>query len=290
MKLLAPFLLLSFAFAQTIDDANKQLAASDWSDAQKSFSALTRSTPDSGAAWAGLGESELQLKHFDAASAAFGKAVDLKFRPGLNRMNQVRVLAARGDRAGIVSAVRAAANQLASGFVRTFVLSSSEFEPLLKDSEFKKLVDEELRPCRKPEFRQFDFWVGDWRVFDPAEKQQLGRNLVTLEQDGCLIVEHWTAATGGQTGSSFNYFDIRDNKWHQLYIDNSGNAGAFPELSGSLVEGKIVMLTATTNGQQSRWSWYPLDATGKKVRQMAEQTTDGGKTWSITWDSTYIQN
>src|SRR6185436_1865350 len=120
-----------------------------------------------------------------------------------------------------------------------------------------------------------------WKVFDPTEKQQLGRNLVTLEQDGCLVIEHWTAGTGGQTGSSFNYFDIRDHKWHQLYIDNSGNAGAFPELSGSLTDGKIVMLTANTNGAQSRWTWYPLDGTGKKVRQMAEQTTDAGKTWTI---------
>ena len=290
MKLLVSLLLCSLAMAQTLDDANKQLAASDWSAAQKSFSSLTRSTPESGAAWAGLGEAELQLKHFDAARSAFAKAVDLKFRPGLNRMNQVRIIAAQGDKAGVISALRAAANQGATGFVRTFVLSSSEFEPLLQDAEFKTLVDVELRPCRNPEYHHFDFWIGDWKVFDPAEKQLLGKNLVTREQDGCLLVEHWSASTGGQTGSSFNYFDIRDHKWHQLYIDNSGNAGAFPELSGSLLDGKIVMLTANNNGTQSRWTWYPLDSSGKKVRQMAEQTTDGGKTWSITWDSVYVKN
>ena len=43
--------------------------------------------------------------------------------------------------------------------------------------------------CDKPEFRQFDFWVGDWDV--TVGGHQAGTNQVTLEEDGCVIHEHW---------------------------------------------------------------------------------------------------
>jgi hypothetical protein len=46
-------------------------------------------------------------------------------------------------------------------------------------------------------------------------------NVVTLEQDGCLLVEHWTASSGGPTVTSSNYYDVQGKKWHRLYLDNS---------------------------------------------------------------------
>ncbi len=113
----------------------------------------------------------------------------------------------------------------------------------------------------------------------------VGYNLVTLEQDGCLLIEHWTASTGGQTGTSFNY-DVRDKKWHQLYLDNSWKCWRVPVMAGDLAA-QMVLLTDDTKSPLSRWTWYVL-APGK-VRQMAEQSTDGGKTWTIGWDSVYIK-
>jgi hypothetical protein len=141
--------------------------------------------------------------------------------------------------------------------------------------------------CQSPEFRKFDFWVGDWDVHSPNGGPTVGRNLVTIEQDGCLIIEHWTASSGGQTGTSFNYYDVRDQKWHQLYLDNSGNAGAFPAMAGNFVEGKMVLVSDENQNPVSRWTWYVLEP--GKVRQMAEQSTDGEKTWKIIWDSVYLK-
>ena len=143
---------------------------------------------------------------------------------------------------------------------------------------------QKVAPCRASEYRQFDFWVGDWDVHSPGGPS-VGHNLVTLEQDGCLIVEHWTSLTGGNTGTSFNYFDVRDKKWHQLYIDNSGNAGNFPAMAGNFVDGKMTLITDETQTAVFRWTWYQLGS--GKVRQMAEQSNDGQKTWKIIWDSQY---
>ena len=139
--------------------------------------------------------------------------------------------------------------------------------------------------CSAPEYRKFDFWIGDWDVF--ANDKPAGRNLVTREQDGCLIIEHWTSATGGITGTSFNYYDIRDRKWHQLYLDNSGNAGAYPAMSGDLENGKMVLRTDPSTTPQSRWTWSVI-APGK-VSQMAESSGDNGTTWKTIWNSVYVK-
>lgn len=110
---------------------------------------------------------------------------------------------------------------------------------------------------------------------------------MTLEQGGCLIVEHWVSTDQKHTGTSFNYFDLRDKKWHQLYIDNSGNAGAFPALAGNLVDGKMVLTSDETQTPAFRWTWYPMGR--DKVRQMAERSDDGEKSWKVIWDSVYVK-
>jgi hypothetical protein len=139
--------------------------------------------------------------------------------------------------------------------------------------------------CSAPEYRKFDFWIGDWDVF--ANDKPAGHNLVTREQDGCLLVEHWTSAAGGITGTSFNYYDVRDRKWHQLYLDNSGDAGAYPAMSGDLEDGRMVLRTDPGTKPLSRWTWSVI-APGK-VRQMAESSADNGATWKTTWNSVYVK-
>jgi hypothetical protein len=58
-------------------------------------------------------------------------------------------------------------------------------------------------------------------------------------------------------------------------------------MAGELKDGKMVLYTDAKDGQQSRWTWYELSP--GRVRQMAEQTSDGGKTWNVTWDSVYLK-
>src|SRR5215467_8758009 len=64
--------------------------------------------------------------------------------------------------------------------------------------------------CQAPEYRQFDFWLGDWEVRDGAGVLE-GTNLVTLDQNRCVITEHW--ASPGQTGISLNVYDLRLKMW-----------------------------------------------------------------------------
>ncbi len=88
--------------------------------------------------------------------------------------------------------------------------------------------------CDTPEFRQFDFWIGDWNV--TSEGEPAGTNLVTLEEAGCVVHEHWTGAEGG-TGQSFNYYDRLDKRWHQMWVSNSGNV---LDLAGTFADGALI--------------------------------------------------
>jgi|SRR6185312_2022967 len=142
-------------------------------------------------------------------------------------------------------------------------------------------------PCSAPEYRQFDFWLGDWDVTNPAGKPA-GHNRVTSEYGGCVLQEHWSG-TGGSLGSSFNIYDPVRKVWHQTWVDNSGT---LLEIEGGLKDGSMVM-----SGEQlqrdgkkllNRITWTPIGSGGAaKVRQLWETSTDGGRTWSTAFDGSY---
>jgi len=275
-------------FAQNAepDEGAKFAAQSKWPESEAAYrSAVSRNASD-GQAWTGLGEAQLQQHKLADAQDSFDHAIALHYRGLVNRIDRARAFALAGNSAQVYVTFKDIIAAKYGGAARPIILSSPEFAGLTASLEFQELVNHQMKPCLAPEFRQFDFWLGDWKVSDPTGTYA-GDNLVTSEQDGCLLVEHWKSSSGAETGTSFNYFDVRDKKWHQLYIDNSGNAGAFPAMAGELKDGKMTLLTAATDAPLSRWTWYSLDS--NRVRQMAEQSTDGGKTWSITWDSVYVK-
>ena len=139
--------------------------------------------------------------------------------------------------------------------------------------------------CDAPEYRQFDFWVGEWRV--TMGGQVVGSNSVTLEEAGCLVHEHWTGARGG-TGQSLNFYDRSDGRWHQAWISSSGGALS---LSGSYHDGKLEYTgerPANPGGpvQRQRLTFFK-NADGT-VRQLWETRTDG-VTWQTTFDGLYTR-
>lgn len=142
------------------------------------------------------------------------------------------------------------------------------------------------KACAAAEFRQFDFWLGDWKVTDP-KGNLAGTNLVTLEFDGCVLQEHWKGSKGG-TGSSFNVYDGAAKRWHQTWVDNGGT---LLSLNGGLVEGRMV-LEGQRQGPKgepvvNRISWEKL-ADGR-VRQLWTISSDAGKTWSTAFDGVYAK-
>jgi tetratricopeptide (TPR) repeat protein len=277
------------AASPTLKDANALLAASKNVEAAAAFQSLVSADGSNLSAWLGLGKSQENLGETDKALASYGKVIELSPKPGFpTRMAMLSiagVYAVKGDQQkAYLWLGKLADSHPASAFL-AILGAAKEFDSLKEQPRFKQIV-ESMKPCNSPEFHQFDFWIGSWEVQNP-QGQVVGHNDVNRMVGGCILQENWTSSRGFESGTSFNFYDYRDNKWHQDYYDNSGNMGNYPPLAGELRDGKMVLLSASGIQPLSRWTWYEISP--GKVRQMAEQSTDGGKSWSITWDSVYVK-
>jgi len=142
-------------------------------------------------------------------------------------------------------------------------------------------------PCMSEQHRQFDFWVGEWEVTDPAGKAA-GRSRIEARLGRCVVHEHWFG-TGGSVGESFNLYNAVTRQWEQYWVDNGGNR---LYLKGGLVDGSMVLAgvqdqpnAQTGLAQHERITWTP-NADGS-VRQLWETSTDAGKTWAVNFDGLY---
>ena len=93
-------------------------------------------------------------------------------------------------------------------------------------------------PCSTGPYRQFDFWLGKWDVFNP-DGDPVGTNVVTRELDGCVVAEHWVSA-GGTAGRSINTYDAETGQWHQTWA--SANYRGHLRMAGGLdPDGRMVL-------------------------------------------------
>lgn len=153
--------------------------------------------------------------------------------------------------------------------------------------ESAKYIKDQLAPgCADEVHRAFDFWLGEWDVYNPAGKK-VGTNSITLVQNGCGLQENWISAGGVIRGTSYNFFDKGTGHWHQSWIDNQG--GVLQLVGG--IEGKSMIMRSKPATNQSgqlqvdRITWKP-NADGT-VEQIWESTTDDGKTWKSAFHGVY---
>lgn len=95
-------------------------------------------------------------------------------------------------------------------------------------------------PCQGEAYHEFDFWIGEWNVYD-GNGTLVGRNSIQPEEGGCVLVERWRN-TGGGTGQSYNFFDPGVKMWRQLWISRGSvidYAGGLTEAGAMLLEGEI---------------------------------------------------
>ena len=113
--------------------------------------------------------------------------------------------------------------------------------------------------CSTENHQKFDFWVGDWNVYDTLNNK-VGENLIIKLEDGCIINEHWKS-TNGSTGRSYNYYNTVDSTWNQLWIDNQGSNLV---LKGKSEPNKMILKSELIPGQKvdfyyNQITWIKLD-------------------------------
>lgn len=212
------------------------------------------------------------------AAAAYEEIASREPGNALSLVRLARSRAANGETDAALAALEA---WFASGSgVYQSAMSLPEFAALRGDPRFLAIV-EPRKPCNTPEFRQFDFWLGDWDVESAASPGTVSRNRITAINDGCTLREEYTTPAG-YAGTSLNFYDAARKVWHQTWIDNQGGA---LYLEGVPEGESMVLRSPGAAGQVQRIRWTPLD--DGRVRQHWEQTTDGGGTWVTVFDGYY---
>jgi len=136
--------------------------------------------------------------------------------------------------------------------------------------------------CSDPAYHQLDFWVGHWDVY-PTGKDKLVAHSLIESVYGCGIRENWMPLSN-QPGGSLSIYVPAEKHWEQFWIDSQGSRAFF---TGGW-DGKAMVITGKWGGPLVRMS-YSKNADGS-VRQLGEQSTDEGKTWTPSFDFTYRQS
>ena len=136
--------------------------------------------------------------------------------------------------------------------------------------------------CVAPEYRQFDFWVGDWDAFDVDNPTtRVARTQVDLILDGCVLRENYEG-TDGHKGQSFSIYDASRKVWHQSWVTNRGQLLV---IEGNAHAGAMILSGGfvAKDGAKTiiRGTWRPM-AGG--VHESASTSIDGGKTWRPLFD------
>lgn len=134
--------------------------------------------------------------------------------------------------------------------------------------------------CQAPEHRQFDFWVGRWVVSPTGKDAVVAESLIEKVYNGCGVRENWMPKNH-QDGGSLNIYLPAEKAWRQTWIDSAGTRADF--IGGW--NGKAMVLTGAWAGPLVRMTYTP--AADGSVRQSGERSTDGGQTWTPTFDFTY---
>lgn len=274
------------AAAATPEEAAALYEKGNWKEAARAYEAIVKADPKNGLAWYRLGVCRGSQKDYAGAvqayvrSEAIGHAIPAMY-------NLACAYAQLADTARALEWLSRAAESGLRGpdTVRgdadlAPVRSSPRYPAILARVEFNE------RPCtHTPEHRQLDFWLGDWEVRRTGDNALAGTNSITAENGDCVLYEHWKSARYG-AGQSMNYYDPVTKQWHQSWVDDQGEVSIF---DGEFQNGAM-RLAGYRQGKDgaripARLTLTPLP--DGSVRQLGENSEDGGKTWTVLYDLTY---
>ena len=291
----ALLLLLSVGVNAVGQDAAERaetaFQSKNWAEAAALYEQLTQASPNIGRYWYRLGISEQGRGNHERALAALTKAREKGVLPAMVDYNLACVYASMNRRADAIAKLDQA---LQGGFALPEQMAAeADLAVLRSDAKFPELLEKAKRnqqPCEyRAESRQFDFWIGDWKVSPSEGGGQVGASHIEKTLGGCVIWENWTSLATGYSGKSYNTYNPDLQRWEQFWVDNQGGMIHF---YGGLKDGVMDFWTddmPQPGGEKLRRHLQFFRLSADKVRQFSQGSTDGGKTWKVEYDFTYVR-
>jgi hypothetical protein len=222
----------------------------------------------------------------------FKQAIAQGFQP----INQAHFRLARAYAlAGQVEAALAELEGLAAaGFANSAALATPDLNGLRTLPRFQALekrVDANAHPCAAdPNFHAFDFWIGEWDVQPTGStRAPIGSgatSIVERQLDGCVIQENWLPRGGAGAGKSFNIYNSVTKQWEQYYVDTRATITHY---KGAFRADGHLYYEADQFGTTNKIRMTFFNQGPNQVRQLGHVSTDGGKTWTVSFDLTYVR-
>lgn len=145
-------------------------------------------------------------------------------------------------------------------------------------------ADAQSAQCGGPDYRAFDFWLGEWEVRDAGKPVATSR--IERTADGCAIFEHYRQADGYH-GRSMNFYDAFLKEWRQSWVDGVGSVGEFR----GTFSGGAMRFTGETHRSDGRRIFRRMTLSiepGGRVRQLSFASDDGA-VWRPHYDLEYVR-
>lgn len=171
--------------------------------------------------------------------------------------------------------------------------TAPDFKNFRTTKEYLKIHDQlydTTYPCvKKPEARWFDFWVGHWNAYVTGTQNLAGISKIEKIAGECAILENWTSSNGTYQGKSINFYNAATQKWEQHWV---GSEGGYQKFEQGEYKDSVMRFTFTKSLVEKpvtlgRFSFMNQGA--NQVQQLSESSSDGGITWTIDYNFTYIR-
>jgi tetratricopeptide (TPR) repeat protein len=266
--------------------------AKDWAKSAALYEELTQAHPEVPRAWFRLGTALQELGQLDRAVEIYNKALAAGAPPPYAEYSLATVYAQKKQ---IDQAFEHLDKAVKAGYNKPEQLASDPYlASLWSDARFAKLAEQtnrNLAPCSYTvENRQFDFWIGEWNVETSKGGIPAGQSRIEKTLGDCVILENWQSNGSPYTGKSYNIYNTSLKRWEQFWVDNvGGNIFFYGGLNKDGVMDYYTDELPQPDGTKLKrhLQFFPLGP--DKVRQFSQGSTDGGKTWNVEYDFTYIR-
>lgn len=287
-----------FAYAQVpsqLHTADSLFALKSWKAARQNYVSYLGDTSANALAWNRLGYCNHNLGLYDEALKDYQKALDNQPSPPVRSIASMRMARVYSLKNQPDQAVKWLQQVAATGYnIIPDVDTLADFKNVRQAEnygEIKKKVYEAVYPCAaEPHTHDFDFWIGEWDVYQSGSKFLVGHSSVQSMAGGCGILENWTS-TQANTGKSFNFYDASVGKWEQDWLGSGGPADRQRFYNGEYKDGVMSFTQETVNAKgvkvKGNFKFYNIDK--DTVRQYLETSSDDGKTYQPVYDFTYVR-
>jgi tetratricopeptide (TPR) repeat protein len=272
-------------------EANTAYEARNWERAAKLYEELSKGmTTPPPRVWLRLGAALRSLGRYEEALAAFEKAG--QSGAGLfGEYGKAAVYVALNQPEKAFASLDKAVQQ---GYADPDALTSDpDLSVLRNDPRFARIIEQakkNQRPCAyTPENRQLDFWLGEWNVSTTQGAVPSGNSKIELILEDCVVQENWKSLNSPYAGKSYNIYNASLKRWEQYWVDNiGGNIFFYGGLKDAVMDYWTDDLPQPDGTKLKRHlQFFKLGP--DSVRQFSQGSSDGGRSWQVEYDFTYIR-